>query len=186
MMFMIQTLLEVTWLFLPAFVANMAPPIAARLGWLQRLNRPLDGGAIWHSRRVLGDNKTIRGVAVGIIAGALVGLLQNSLWFLPTMRNISLLSYDNLLTSIITGAWLGFAAMLGDTLASLLKRQLSIHPGSPWRPWDQLDFIISAILLISWLVPLTAAQLVTTFVIGGLGSYLTSAASVALRIKQSI
>ena len=41
--------------------------------------------------------------------------------------------------------------MTGDLAESFIKRRLDIKPGKPFIPWDQLDFVIGAIIF-SYLV----------------------------------
>jgi hypothetical protein len=47
----------------------------------------------------------------------------------------------------LLGTALGFGALLGDALESMAKRQRGIRSGKSWLFFDQLDYIIGAILL---------------------------------------
>jgi CDP-2,3-bis-(O-geranylgeranyl)-sn-glycerol synthase len=129
---------ELVWFllfFTPAYVANMLPPFFRKLpgGW------PIDGGKTWRGHRLLGENKTWRGLCVGTLGGGLVGYALQAaglpfVWW--------------------WGLWLGFAALVGDALKSLVKRQIGIKPGGRWVPFDQIDFMIAATLVsfafIAW------------------------------------
>ncbi len=136
---MMDPLLLLYW-FLPAYAANTAPPLLARL--LPRWRLPLDLGRTWKGRPLLGRNKTWRGLLGGTILGALLFLLQQRL---PLFGEFyaSLPWYAGLL--------LAAGALVGDAAESFAKRRLARRPGSPWLPWDQLDFSLGALLLTWWL-----------------------------------
>ena len=159
------TILETIWFLLPAGVANSMPVIAAHLRWLSSFNRPVDLGLKFRGRRVLGDNKTWRGLIVGIISGSVTGLLQGS---------------------FTIGLLLSVGALAGDVTGSFIKRQLNIVPGGRWVPFDQIDFMLGA-LLIGWFIfPLTFVHVISALIIFGFGSYFFSVISVILKIKRSL
>ena len=65
------------WVFVPVLGAPLLHAPVLALDLLPGLKRPLDGGASWRGRRILGDNKTWRGALVmvtGVVAAA--GLLS--------------------------------------------------------------------------------------------------------------
>ena len=43
---------------------------------------------------------------------------------------------------------MGFGALFGDALKSFFKRQIGIRPGHSWMPFDQVDWIVGAVILI--------------------------------------
>jgi hypothetical protein len=49
---------------------------------------------------------------------------------------------------LATGLRFGFGAVAGDAAKSFFKRRLAIAPGSPWIPFDQLDFAVGALVLV--------------------------------------
>jgi CDP-2,3-bis-(O-geranylgeranyl)-sn-glycerol synthase len=182
--------LQTLWYFLPAAVANTAPVLARYFQLLPWLNRPLDGGRQWRERPLLGRNKTIRGFVVGIACGAFIGVAQWVAWYRAPflLQPIVLLPqlYTSLFISLVWGAWLGCAALLGDALKSFLKRQLDILPGHPWKPWDQIDMVIGVLLCAQWIAPLSVTHIITAFVVIGVLSYVTSVIGVYLRLKKSV
>jgi CDP-2,3-bis-(O-geranylgeranyl)-sn-glycerol synthase len=169
---MFSIIIEPFFFFLPAAVANMAPVFAARYNWFSPLNKPLDNKLTFRGSRLLGDNKTLRGLIIGIIAGSLTAVLQAN--------------YQSLLMTALAGALLGFGALLGDAIASFFKRQLHYSPGQSWIPFDQVDFILGAIAVSFWFTPLSIFQLVIALVLFGFSSYITSALGTAIKIKKSL
>ena len=64
------------WFFLPAGVANMAPVFADKIPALRNWTLPLDFGHKFHGKRIFGDNKTWRGLLLGIVLSTVVLGLQ--------------------------------------------------------------------------------------------------------------
>ncbi len=142
---------ELIWFilfFLPAYIANMAPVFVRKVNVLAY---PLDGNRTWNGKPLLGKNKTWRGLVFGTIMGGVTGAVLQAtglpfVWW--------------------WGFILGFAALVGDALKSMFKRQVGIRPGGSWVPFDQLDFIIVAYIVslfmthFSWWVVLVGFFLV--------------------------
>lgn len=124
-------ILELVYMMLPAYFANMAPPLVRYWkGW----NPPI-------SHRWLGDHKTVLGFCSGVTVAVNVAFLQSRIdW------HGGLLPYGRW---PVIGLAFGVGAMGGDSLKSLLKRLRGIAPGRSWIPMDQLDFVAGALLLIS-------------------------------------
>ncbi|WP_458403027.1 CDP-2,3-bis-(O-geranylgeranyl)-sn-glycerol synthase [Methanobrevibacter sp.] len=105
--------------------------------------------------RWIGNGVTWRGFIAGTIIGVITGIIQG--YIAPTV--IQAIGPD-LITPIVTdvnsgiviGFLLGFGAMLGDALGSFIKRRLGINRGKPAPLLDQLDFIIVALILVSFVV----------------------------------
>jgi len=138
--------LQLIYWFLPAYLANSAPPWAAKLfpAW----KRPIDFGLQWRGKRLLGENKTWRGIVIGTLVGGLAFLVQKFL--LINMIHFPFIPYSSL--PWWTGFLLGFGAIfIGDTGKSLVKRRFEIKPGEPFVPWDQADYTLGAFLLTFWL-----------------------------------
>lgn len=131
-------------LFLPAGMANMSPVIANKIPGLSKWTTPMDFGMKWRGKRILGDNKTWRGVVFGTFMASLVGLVQYPI-LLKTDRDIPIL----IGFSLASGALMGLGALLGDAVESFFKRRLAVDPGGSWFPFDQIDYIIGG-LLLSW------------------------------------
>jgi len=116
----LMTFLLAVYAYLPAYVANASPVV---LGG----GTPLDGGRLWRDGKpLLGDHKTVRGAAMGFLAGLVVGVAQGN----P-----------------VGGALQALGAICGDLLGSFYKRRLDIQPGGSLLVADQLDFIVLAVVL---------------------------------------
>lgn len=184
---LLEIFLEMLWFLLPAGVANTVPVLAARWHVLPALAIPLDGGKTWRGRRLLGEHKTVRGLALGIIFGSIIGYFQHVAFEAqPIIQSLSLVSYREASLAIILGAWIGFGGLLGDALKSFVKRQLNIAPGKPWRPFDQIDLAIGALLVSVWFVPLTLLHIIVALIMTWIISFVVSLIGVTLRIKQSV
>ena len=127
--------------FLPAGIANMSPVFANRIPVLNQWKTPMDLGVSWRGKRLLGNNKTWRGLAFGTFTAALTALL------IRIFTNPSA-SLDIHATFVFAGALMGAGALLGDAVESCVKRQLNIAPGSSWFPFDQTDYIIGGLIMI--------------------------------------
>lgn len=178
-----QEFRDIVWLYLPAACANMVPIVAARYGWLPVLARPLDGGRHWRGQRLLGEHKTWRGLMCGVAFGGLVALLQ---YLALGSLESPLVPYAGWLEALGWGAWIGLAALVGDALKSLIKRQRRIPSGQPWRPWDQIDAPLGVILLTWWFVPLTLVHVLLLVSVFGVLSLITSWIGVRARVKNSV
>ncbi len=173
---------RVLYFFLPAYLANMAPVFAR--GHLEMLAVPLDGGRSWRGRRILGDHKTWRGIVVGVVAGAVVFAAQRRLYQAGLAHGLALFDYGGA-DPFMPGVLLGLGAGLGDALKSFLKRRIDVAPGASWLGFDQLDFMVGAYGLVSWVV---VPPLVTTLAILPLifaGGVVSSALGYLFGLKEA-
>lgn len=161
--------------FLPAGLANMTPPIANKIPVLNRWKTPLDFGKTWRGKRLLGDNKTWRGVVSGAVVGAVTAVI------------ISKLNANTVVTlaPFLVGSLLGFGALAGDAIESFFKRQCGFKPGQPWFPFDQLDYIIGGLLITVPFVRLQWWTIVTIFVVYFGLHLLTAYLGYLLKLKDS-
>jgi CDP-2,3-bis-(O-geranylgeranyl)-sn-glycerol synthase len=130
---------------LPAYFSNMAPVFFRKS--FHFLNFPLDFNKTFKNKPILGKNKTFRGLIFGIIFALLIGYLQFYLYQFEFFKNISFINYN--LEWIDISFLLGFGALFGDAVKSFFKRQLTISPGDPFVPFDQIDYSIGALIFVS-------------------------------------
>ncbi|MBW3001669.1 CDP-archaeol synthase [Candidatus Woesearchaeota archaeon] len=176
---MLDLIVSVFWFLLPAGIANMGPVL---FKWLPILKTPVDFNKKFRKKPVFGKNKTWRGLVCGVLVAIIVVYLQKLLY--PFMQNYSLVDYSA--TSVfLLGFLLGFGALLGDLVESFAKRQRNTAPGKSLPPWDQLDWIIGALVLGSLLVPLSVSEIAIALVLFGLLHPLMNILGYALRIKKN-
>ncbi len=180
-----QTIVTSLYLFLPAYAANMAPVIAARLNLFPSLALPLDGGRRVGATPLFGPHKTVRGIVVGILAGVGTAVLQEFLavWSV-FFRDLTQFPFDTE-SSILWGVVLGGGALLGDLVKSAIKRRLRIPPGSRWFPWDQLDMAIGGLLGGALLYSLSWQTVLTVLLLTPFIGLLVNAGSYLLKIKEA-
>ncbi|MFB6207474.1 MAG: CDP-2,3-bis-(O-geranylgeranyl)-sn-glycerol synthase [Haloglomus sp.] len=186
-MSLLGTVLGALWAMLPAYVPNNA---AVLFGG----GRPLDGGRNLGERRILGDGKTWRGTVAGIGAGVLVAGLLNVVRErasdavgLPTAGDPAetLPSFPPRAALVLPAG-----AMLGDTLASFLKRRTGRERGAAFPLVDQLDFVTVAVTLTALLVPdwfeetFTPARLLVVTVVTPALHLLANGAAYLLGLKD--
>jgi len=123
----------------------MAPVFAQKLGILKFLSGPADGGKTISGKRIFGDHKTWRGFLAGVLAAIFVAWLQHFFYSIQFFQKISLINYSETQWCLL-GFLFGFGALFGDLVKSFLKRMVNIAPGAPWIPFDQLDFVIGALI----------------------------------------
>jgi len=145
-----QFLLEVVYLILPAYFANMAPVIFNRLGWLKSLDKPIDAGGKLGSESIFGSSKTWRGIVSAVIFGVVVAGIQALLFQFSLFRDISWVYYPKMF--LLFGVLAGLGAIVGDLVKSFFKRRLGLSSGQPWIGFDQLDFMVGFFVFIAWLV----------------------------------
>lgn len=156
---MADDILFAFWFMLPAAVANGAPIISARLPLLERWNARLDFGKRFRGRPLLGSHKTWRGIISGIV------LATCSLWleqliaghFSWTRHFTDTIDYPALPT-LLLGPLFGLGALGGDAIKSFFKRRRGTRSGDSWVPFDQLDYIVGAVVASLPFVILTLRQ----------------------------
>lgn len=148
------------WFLAPIGLSNVAPILASKLPGLRTLNAPMDFGRTYRGARVLGANKTWRGLMCGIILGTVVLWAQQyaSVHYGWAQTIVGDVDYAALPT-LIVGPLFAIGALGGDALKSFFKRQRHLPPGRPWFPFDQIDIIAGALLVIPF-ITLTLAQYV--------------------------
>jgi CDP-2,3-bis-(O-geranylgeranyl)-sn-glycerol synthase len=163
----VSRLVELVYLMLPAYAANMAPPfVRFWLGW----NRPIN-------RDLLGEHKTVVGFAFGVLIGILVAYMQSLINWSPAVLTPS--------NWLAIGLAEGFGAMLGDSIKSFFKRHIGIPPGAPWIPADQLDFVIGALVLMLPVIRLDWLEIGIILAITFVGDIVVNYLSFSLGIRST-
>lgn len=152
---MINLILQCLYLMLPVYFANMAPVIMNKA--FNNLAFPLDFNKKLGNKRIFGRNKTFRGLVFGVIFAVIVAYLQFLLYNNNVFVNISIIDYSNWL---LIGFLMGFGAIFGDLAESFAKRRMGYKPGRPFIPFDQLDFVIGALIFVYPLVNLSLNKII--------------------------
>ena len=174
-------ILAALYFFIPAYIANMMPVFVRRIKFL---GFPVDFGRKFLGRRILGANKTWRGIFFGIIGGFAVFLIQRFLFTRGVFTQFALVDYGK--APLFLGILLGFSALFGDIIESFLKRQLSIPPGRPWVPFDQLDFLISAILITRPWSDITLKDSLLTMIVVLFATMIVQFTGYQLKLKKDV
>ena len=154
------------WLVVALSLAGVAHVLWLKSPLSRRWSLPLDGGLTIRGRRVLGPNKTVRGLAM-MPLGAMVAFfciaalrdaypawLARGFWDLPPA------------TYALVGLACGFGFMLAELPNSFLKRQLDVSPGEePRQAWlrplclviDRVDSTVGVLVVLTIALPVSAA-----------------------------
>jgi len=109
-------------------IANGAP-VVAKMIWRNRFVVAVDGGLSFiDGQRLLGPNKTVRGLLCALIATSFVALMLGLPWY--------------------TGLLIAIGAMAGDLLSSFVKRRFRVAPHSSALGLDQIPEALLPLLLV--------------------------------------
>lgn len=169
---MLNLILSSLYFILPAYVANTCPVL---LKWLP-FGQPI-------SKKLFGENKTWRGFYTGYIGALAVLLIQFYLQksgVLPSGSTIysssilSAASENGYITPLLDYEYIniplyafifGIGAITGDLIKSFFKRLRNVSPGQSWVPFDQLDFVVGALVFLSPFYLPTWAVILTILII---------------------
>ncbi len=152
-------------LLLLLLIANGAPIVASGLlgkhcAW------PVDAGRMTAAGTpLLGPSKTWRGLVAAIVMAALVSYILGIPW--------------------AWGATIGALAMLGDLMASFIKRRLGYAPSSHADGLDQIPESLLPLLVLSPVFDLNLLQIVITVTAFYLMSRLLSYVLFRIGIRQT-
>ncbi len=182
---MIKELIFVWWFFSPAGISNIAAFISGKIPLFKKFSQPVDFGIKFHEKRLLGDNKTIRGFVFGILGAIAIVHLQIYLYRnIPFLQKTISIDY-NFVNPIFFGFLSGFGAMLGDSIKSFFKRQLGVPPGQSWFPFDQIDYILGGMIFTAAYIRLDSTQYILLFLVWFLLHPLTTLIGYFLKLKDS-
>jgi len=139
-----EIIIQALWLILPAYIANASAVLVGG-------GTPIDFGKKWKDgKRILGDGKTWRGLYVGAFLGMTAGFGLSVVAIYAADSDFAFLGLNDftgfpVMISIIFS--LCFGALLGDITESFFKRRIGKKRGEDWIIFDQLDFIIGALVL---------------------------------------
>lgn len=154
------------FLLLTPMIANMTPTLLKMKFWSAPINE-----------RIFGKNKTWRGFIGAIIVGTLC-------YVLLTKLNLMVFG-GNLVGIILIGFLFSFGAIGGDLIKSFFKRKMGIPPGESWTPWDQIDYVLGAMILTYPIFHYTSSQIIPLLVLGGTISAVAHRIGYEIKINKS-
>lgn len=150
-----SNILFILWFFLPAGIANILPLLVAKIPVLKKFSYPLDFYRYFNKKRILGNHKTLRGIVVGVSGGILGVYVQQYFYHQYSFIHSFVPLNYNAINATLLGVLMGVGALAGDSVKSFIKRQKKIKPGESWFPYDQMDYILGAIVLSAFYLPLS-------------------------------
>jgi hypothetical protein len=153
---------KVSYVVSPLLLGLIFHGLCIKFGWLTQLSRPIDQGLTVRGKRLFGENKTYRGLAVVAIGTAIGFALQFALHQLGVAHELEILDYGRPAV-VALGFSIGVAAMLSELPNSLLKRQLDIAPGGAgggiagvlFYVLDQVDMLIGVWIVLGFAAGVT-------------------------------
>ena len=140
--------IQVLWIIIPVYVSNASAVIVGG-------GTPIDFGKTWRDeKRILGDGKTWRGLLSGTFIGmtAGFGLVVAASYINASEYNfLNLNNFEGFPLMIPIIFSLCFGGLCGDIVESFFKRRIGKNRGEDWIFFDQIDFILGA-LVFSFLV----------------------------------
>ncbi|MBS3056764.1 MAG: CDP-2,3-bis-(O-geranylgeranyl)-sn-glycerol synthase [Candidatus Aenigmarchaeota archaeon] len=169
---MLSVIIQAFWVIASAYAANAFPPLI-------RGKIPVDGNVKFKSQPLLGRGKTIEGTIAGILFGIFIGSLQ--LYF----QNDVAKYVDIIPLSFTAIVLLSAGAVFGDMIGSFIKRRIGFERGKPAILLDQLDFLIFALISVSFALHLTLPIIIFLIVITPVIHYISNLIAYILDIKQT-
>jgi len=182
-MALLDLILKSLYFFVPVYFANMTPVFLAKIKYLKNLNAPMDFGAKFGKERLFGSNKTWRGFIGSIIAAIVFVFIQKALFKYDFFNSISILNYNEA-NLFLLGFLFGFGAMFGDLVKSFFKRRLGKKPGSSWPIFDQLDYVIGALLFVSIIHRVSLDVILTLVIVTPFLNLLANFLGYLLKLKK--
>lgn len=144
------------WIIIPAYVANASAP-------LPKGEKRMDFEKKLWGNELFGAGKTWEGFITAVLMGTLVGAVE--VWTHPFLNQIAL-ERGFLLpeVSIFSVFVISVGAMVGDLIASFIKRRSGLKRGARVPLLDQLDFAAGGLLAVSFFIPLPILTVISIIV----------------------
>lgn len=180
--------MQILTLVFPLLFSGLVLIFVLKLKLFKRLDMPLDLGFSLRENRILGDNKTFRGVAVMVIASIFTSVIlyfgyKNGfeLYINPIFSN----------SPVLIGIIYSFPYILGELINSFVKRQMNIPAGQAFSLefnylqtfFDLSDGIILTVIVLLVLFPTSVSEILIAGLIGILLHCLTDLLMRSLNLK---
>jgi hypothetical protein len=154
----IENIVRLLFMGLPVFPTALAQGLCIKYNLLEFLNKPLDFRGRFRGKRIFGDNKTWRGVALYVSCCTLGGVIQGWLHaggFIPDWLPL----FDYRSQGPLVGLLIGLGMSLGELPNSFFKRQMNVPPGLKGRGalgvvflvFDQIDMTLGIWVMLAFL-----------------------------------
>jgi CDP-2,3-bis-(O-geranylgeranyl)-sn-glycerol synthase len=143
----LQFVISCLYFFLPAYFANMTPPIAKRLGILKSLAKPIDFDKKFFGKPIFGSHKTWRGAILAFFVGFFTAIIQRFLFNFDFFKKLSIIDYSKI-NIFIFAFLISFGEVLGDLIFAFIKRRIGLKPGAPFIPFDQTNYVFGCFFLL--------------------------------------
>lgn len=180
---MFHLVLQALYLMLPAYIANMAPAFFSHLKMGRILDSPIDIGRKYKGVRIFGDHKTVKGFLFGTFFGVLMCLGQFWIFNGGWLMDLSVVNYTYY-GAVAIGGLMGFGALVGDSVESFFKRRIGIKPGGCWPVFDQIDFVLGAVVFASIVIEFPLDILIAILVVSPILPVIANIIGYFLGIKK--
>jgi CDP-diglyceride synthetase len=156
---MLEMTSQILFLGSPLLLAAIAQGLCIKYDWLSRLRRPLDLGRVYKGKRIFGDHKTWRGLAINVLFCSLGAIIQAWLQGKGVLPQwLFLLDYES--HALTVGVLIGLGMTVGELPNSFLKRRFDIPPGKSREGplgiaffiYDQVDLTIGIWVFLFFLI----------------------------------
>ena len=180
---------QIVSLTLPILISGLALIIAIKFKLLEFLDVPIDHGFLLNRKRLFGENKTYRGLAVFTIVAIFVCTLLQNLYF-NNFQEVIHPIFKN--SPILIGIVYALAYTFGELVNSAVKRQAHISPGKTTRSsfrslqrfLDLSDGIVMVAFVLTLFTLVTPGQAFLASILG-IGIHLgTDKLMQSLKLKQ--
>ncbi len=182
-------LIKIFTLTFPLLIPGLALILVLKLKLFKFLDIPLDLGKSINGKRIFGDNKTFKGVAIMVSVAILV---SNALYLLYKNGYAPYIGSIFSESPIFIGTIYSFSYIAGELINSFIKRQMNISSGkisySKFRNFqaffDLSDGIIVVVLVLIIFTSVSTDYLLAAGFIGIFLHYLTDVFMNRLGLKQ--
>jgi len=140
-------LIACIYFFLPAYFANMTPPIAKKIRIFDFLAKPVDFNKKFLGKPIFGSHKTWRGIILAFFVGFLTSLAQKALYGFEFFREFSIIDYSKI-NIFLFGILISLGEIFGDLFFAFIKRRIGLKPGAPFIPFDQTNYVFGCFFLL--------------------------------------
>lgn len=171
---MLVLVITTFYFFLPAYFANMCPVL------FKVAKSPLSGPI---NEKLFGAHKTWMGFLLGLAGANIILQFQLILQEGGAFLDYNLLDYRQI-SLFIYSILFGVGALTGDLIKSFFKRRLGKKPGSPFFPFDQVDFLLGAYIFLLPFYVVPWQIFITALVITPVLHFLTNVVAYWLGMKK--